>query len=124
MVRVDNMHGSHAQFTTIPPLEMVQQFFKNVTGIPFKLDAMWTSWLAVEPDDVFEFISYVRPCHHKLLMETADRVQPNPCSFLRQLLRPHGFAIRLSKKRYIVEELKEESKTVGKKAGATVVWTS
>lgn len=116
------MHGDHAQFTTVPPLETVEHFFKIVTGIPFKLDATWVSWLTAEPDDVFEFLSYIRPCHRKLLMETADGVQPNPCSFLRQLLRPHGFAIRLSKKRYIVEELKEDSKTVGKKPGTTVVW--
>ena len=122
MYIVEQMHGVHAQFTTVPPLEMVQSFFKTATGIPFKLDATWASWLSIEPDDIFEFMSYIRPCHRKLLMETADGNQPNPCSFLRQLLRPHGFGIRLSKKKYIVEELKEDSKTVGKKPGATVVW--
>lgn len=118
------MHGEHAQFVQVPPLEMIQKFFKSVTGVGFKLDVTWKTWLVVDPDDVFEFLPYIRKCHQKLLMETADGNQPDPCSFLRQLLRPHGFCIKLVKKTYILQELKEDQKTVGKKAGATVVWTN
>jgi len=113
-----------AQFIELPPLEMVKEFFTMVTGLPFREDAIWKTWHPVDPSDLYIFRPYIRKCHQQLLIETANGIQKNVCSFLRQLLRPYKFTIKLSKNMYRVCELKEETKTVGKKEGTTVVWTS
>ena len=114
------MHNT--QFKEIPPLEDVKAFFTALTGLSFHESASWINWTPVDPDDIYVFQPYVRKCHQKILVDTANGIQKNPCAFLRQLLRPHGFGIVYTKKRYTICELKEEVKTVGKKNGATVVW--
>jgi hypothetical protein len=54
-------------------------------------------------------------------METANG-ERNACAFLRQLLRPYGFGIEFYQNVWKVKELKDASKTVGKKEGTTVEW--
>ena len=112
---------AHAQFVDIPPLEDIYTFFTAATGCPFMMEAEWTRWLPIDPDDVLCFVSYVRPCHQRIMLETANGDR-DPCAFLRQLLRPYGYCIVLYRKRWLLKELKEESKTVVKKEGATVNW--
>jgi len=113
-----------AQFVTIPPLDMVKELFITLTGLPFSEGVSWTVWQTVDPSDLYMFQPYIRKCHQQLLMETANGVQKNACSFLRQILRPHSFSIKLKKNRmYYLCEIKEDIKTVGKKDGKTVIWT-
>jgi hypothetical protein len=114
------MHNT--QFKEIPPLDDVKDFFAAVTGISFHDSATWVKWKPVDPDDIYVFRPYIRKCHQKILMDTANGIQKNPCAFLRQLLRPHGYCIEYAKKQYTVCEYKEEVKTVGKKKGGMVVW--
>jgi len=112
-----------SQFVEVPPLDMVKELFQITTGLQFRLDVSWTSWKPLDPADLYVFRPYIRKCHQKILMETANGVHPDVCSFLRQLLRPHGFCIKLNKITYVVcEKKEEEAHTVGKRAGATVVW--
>ena len=113
-----------AQFVRLPPLDMIKELFTLATGLIFREDASWVIWQTVDPSDLYIFRPYIRKCHQQLLIETANGVQKNVCSFLRQLLRPYNFSIKLIKKTYHICELKEESKTVGKKEGVTVVWTN
>ena len=113
-----------AQFIYLPPLDMIKELFTGATGLTFRDDISWKLWQAVDPSDIYMFLPYIRKCHQQLLIETANGVQKNVCSFLRQLLRPYNFSIKLIKKTYHICELKEESKTVGKKEGVTVVWTN
>ena len=113
----------HAQFVTVPPFEDVQEFFTAVTGKPFHLLVTWTKWNSVDTDQLYAFRPYIRRCHQKLLKETANGVQKNACSFLRQLLRPYGFCIKLTKKTYTLIEWVEDTKLVGLKEGTTVVWS-
>ena len=112
-----------AQFVDLPPLDMIKELFAAATGLIFCEGVSWRVWQVLDPSDLYMFRPYIRKCHQQLLMETANGIQSNACSFLRQLLRPYGFSIKLFKKIYHVCELKEEAKTVGKKDGATVVWT-
>ena len=119
---MDEGRKKGAQFVEMPPLEMVTEFFTTVTGLPLQLDVSWTRWIAYDVDELYVFKPYIRKCHQKLLLETANGVQKNVCSFLRQLLRPYGYCIVLSKGIYSLCENKDESKTVGKKDGKVVVW--
>ena len=112
----------HAQFSEIPPLDEVKTLFTTATGCNFILEVEWKSWLDIDPDDLFEFMPYIRPCHQKLLMDTANGEQKSPCAFLRQLLRPHGYTIHHGRINYSLQEIKEGSKTVDKKVGKTVTW--
>jgi len=114
----------HAQFVEVPPLEEVKALFTATTGRQFQLYVTWTKWTPVDPADLYVFRPYIRRCHQKLLKETANGTQKNPCSFLRQLLRPYGYCIKLVKKTYTLIEWVDDMKTVGKKDGATIVWTA
>lgn len=112
----------HAQFVEVPPIEDVKEFFTAVTGRNFNLLVTWTKWLPIDTDQLYAFRPYIRRCHQKLLKETANGTQKNPCSLLRQLLRPHGYCISLVKKTYTLIEWKEDTKTVGVKEGGLIVW--
>ena len=81
------------QFKQIPPLEDIQDLFRSVSGVKFFLESSWFSWISVDPDEFLQFLPYIRTCHQQILMETVNGVQKNPCSFLRQLLRPYGLTI-------------------------------
>ena len=112
----------HAQFVELPPLEDIVELYKAATGGKFNLEETWKKWNKVSPDDLYMFLPYIRPCHQKLLKETANGTQKNPCSFLRQLLRPYNYSINYDRKTYSLQEFKEELKTVAKKEGAMVEW--
>ena len=113
-----------AQFVEVPPLDMIKELFTLATGLPFRNDASWIKWQKIDPSDIYVFRPYIRKCHQQLLMETANGIQKNACSFLRQLFRPYKLSIKIVKKIYHLCEMKEEVHTVGKKEGATVVWTN
>ena len=86
----------YTQFRTIPPLSDVQELFCKVTGVKFFAESTWFEWIRsdlMSPDDYLHFIEYIRPSHRKILLDTVNGNQKNPCSFLRQLLRPHGYTI-------------------------------
>lgn len=112
---------AHAQFVMVPPIGEVHSFFTAATGCLFHVEVSWQRWLPLDPDSVLSFMAYIRPCHQKLLMETANGDR-NACAFLRQLLRPYGFGIEYYRNVWKVKELKGESKTVEKKEGTTVEW--
>ena len=112
---------SHAQFVVTPPVGEVHSLFTAATGCPFHVEVSWSQWKPLDPDSVFCFIPYIRPCHQKILMETGNSSR-NPCAFLRQLLRPHGFGIEYYRNKWTLKELKADSKTVGKKEGTVVEW--
>ena len=116
-----NKSKGGAQFTAIPPFDDVRELFTLCTAHAFQLGISWSSWRPVDPNDVLCMQSYFRPCHQKILLETAQGTR-SPCALLRQLLRPHGYAIQLSGTLWTLTELKEDIKTVGKKGGTTVVW--
>ena len=113
---------SHAQFVSVPPIEEVHTFFTAATGCMCTVDASWSKWLPLDPDDIFVFLPYVRQCHQKLLMETADGSR-DPCAFMRQLLRPHGLLIEFYRNKWTLIENKEAVKTVMKKEGRIVSWS-
>ena len=110
-----------AQFKTIPPLELVKELFVATTGQAFHPEISWTSWRVPDPDDLFVFRPYIRNCHQNLLMETANGIQENPCAFLRQLLRPHGYNIVRKRETYTLA-IKKDGTTVSKAPGVTVCW--
>ena len=112
---------AHAQFVATPPLEDVEYLFTAATGCALHVEVTWSQWKPIDPDNVFCFLSYIRPCHQKILMETANLLR-NPCALLRQLLRPHGFGIEFYRNKWTLKELKEELKTVSKKEGTTIEW--
>lgn len=122
MKLVREMH--YAQFKVIPPLDEIKELFTAATGVTFHMEASWTTWQPLDADDMLIFRPYIRKCHQKILMETVNGIHKDPCSFLRQLVRPHGFLIVYAGKRYTLTEAKEEVKVVEKKAGTTVDWTT
>ena len=86
----------YTQFKQIPPLALIQALFTECTGMAFLAGVSWIEWK--KPSDPFlylDFEPYIRKCHQKILKDTVDEKQ-NPCAFLRQLLRPHGFTIELN----------------------------
>jgi hypothetical protein len=112
----------HAQFVELPPLEDIIELYKTATGGKFHLEETWRTWNIVHPDDLYVFQSYIRPCHRKLLNDTANGIQTTPCSFLRQLLRPYNYSIVYDKNTYSLQEFKAGVKTVVKKDGVVVEW--
>ena len=115
---------AYVQFKAIPPLEDIKELFKAATGCAFQVEMSWARWTPLDPDDVFCFQPYIRPCHVTILLETANGIR-NACALLRQLLRPHGYGIvrHQGKELWSLHELKENAKLVGKKAGAVIHWT-
>jgi hypothetical protein len=108
-----------AQFVEIPPLEDVRGLFTAASGKPFGIGVTWTTWETVDPDHILEFQPYIRPCHQRILLETVNGIQ-NPCAFLRQLMKPHGFNIVVRRHEYHLEALKGQTH-VSKKEGLTLV---
>ena len=84
----------NTQFKTIPPLEDIQTLFCIVTGVKFFVESTWYTFVDTNNPDIFlHFMPYIRPSHQKVLLDTVNGKQKNPCSLLRQLLRPHGYTI-------------------------------
>lgn len=100
------------QFKEIPPLKDIQDLFMELTGIGLVVGGSWRTWRPVDPYRLLEFEPYIRKCHQKILAETVDGIQPNPCSFLRQLVRPYGFLIdfNIDTQLYTVKAVVEKKK--------------
>ena len=113
---------AHVQFAVIPPLDDIKEFFTAATDRAFIIETTWAAWLDVDVDDILCFQPYIRPSHQQILRETAQGVR-NACSLLRQLLRPYGYCITYYRTQWKLEEIKNESKTVGKKEGIIVKWS-
>jgi len=110
------MKGS--QFKQLPSREQVEHLFHAITGKSILPKATWITW---EPKDSWihlipPFEQYIRPCHRLLIRSLLKGYTNDPCSFLRQLLRPFGLHIVIetrqadgaSYSRYILREIKEE----------------
>jgi hypothetical protein len=113
---------SYAQFREIPPLDDIKELFTSATGVPFYDEVSWSSWNPVDTDIILSLRPYFRPSHQKILLETAQGRRPS-CTLLRQLLRPYGYCIILYQKVWTMIAERDDTKTVGKKEGATIVWS-
>jgi len=113
------MHNT--QFSELPPISDINDLFLKATGVKLTLYTTWSSWNPVDPEEYFIFQPYIRPCHQRILVETINGVQPNPCAFLRQLLRPYGLHIVKRNNQYKVCVVSEH--TVGKKPGTLLSWS-
>lgn len=82
-----------AQFGLVPPLSRIQTLFEKVSGCRFIKEVVWKSWNLADTADYEWLYEYIRPSHQKLLNETIEGIQENPCSLMRQLLRPHDYRI-------------------------------
>ena len=105
-----------SQFSVIPDLAIVSEFIKEVTGCTSLLDSVWSSWLPGDPNRIAEYLQKIRgwyrPCHLKILNETEDGLQRNPCALIRQLIRPHGLIILYQNKKWkIVRKITSVSVT-------------
>jgi hypothetical protein len=84
-----------AQFSVVPPLKEIAILFKAVTGLDCDVDVTWSSWSVTDLVEILEDLRpYYRPCHTKILDETASGLYKGPSRLLRQLLRPHGLNIQ------------------------------
>jgi hypothetical protein len=113
-----------AQFVVVPPLDRVGSLFCIVTGCHFVPEVSWISWKICDVSDITWLHEYIRPSHHKLLNDTLLGIQPNPCSLLRQILRPHKYHIEKTSYGWTLKEGKsrEGPKLVAVKPGRRIVW--
>ena len=84
----------HAQFILPPSLVKVNVLFEKVTGCALSAGVSWGRWLPHVSDDLESFRKYIRPSHYRVLDDTIAGRYDNPCSFLRQVMRPHNLTIR------------------------------
>ena len=82
-----------AQFVVLPPLSRIESLFIKITNCKFVEEAVWKTWKSQPEEEYAWLYEYIRPSHQKLLIETIIGTQPNPCSLLRQLLRPYNYRI-------------------------------
>ena len=92
-----------AQFVAIPPFSRIGELFQLCTGTPFVVDAIWRTWLPVKSEALSWILEYIRPSHQKLLRDTISGDQKNPCSLLRQLLRPHDYRIEKTSSGWVLK---------------------
>ena len=113
-----------AQFVAIPPLSRLGELFHLCTGTPFVVEALWRTWLPVASNNYDWLSEYIRPSHQKLLQDTISGKQKNPCSLLRQLLRPHDYRIEKTSSGWVLKFGKQvQSPTlVGVKEGKMITW--
>jgi hypothetical protein len=84
----------HAQFIVVPPLTKIAELFTKATGKHFAAGVSWVFWETCSPENFERFRKYIRPSHQKILDEVVAGTAENPCSLLRQLLRPYKYTIR------------------------------
>jgi hypothetical protein len=112
----------YAQFAAVPPLPKISTLFRKCTNRPFEPGVTWEKWMAVESSEFELFRPYIRPCHQQILNE-ASKGQETPCAFLRQLLRPHGYRIKMLRKNsWTLLKGKEEERGVKLRNGKTIIW--
>jgi hypothetical protein len=98
----------HAQFIVIPPLTKITELFTKVTDKEFAVGIAWAAWNTVAAEEYERFRKYIRPSHQKMLSETISGEADSPCSFLRQILRPHGYTIRRNSHGWNLQKVKED----------------
>ena len=113
-----------AQFVVVPPLDRVGRLFCIVTGCRFAPEVSWTTWIPCDVSGMEWLREYIRPSHQKLLNDTLANIQPNACSLLRQILRPHDYRIEKTSYGWTLKEGKSKSgpKLVAVKPGRRIVW--
>lgn len=112
----------HAQFIVIPPLARVSAYFTEATGKPLTPNITWNRWNALSSETYDEIATYVRPCHSGILDSTRDGLYENPCTLLRQLLRPHGLRIDYRNKIWTVRTAEFQEKGIRTRSGCVIVW--
>jgi hypothetical protein len=113
-----------AQFKSLPPRELVEQLFHATTGTHIMLEATWGAWVPCSEwlHLIPPFEPFIRNSHRILIRSLLKGITTDPCSFLRQLLRPLGLHIVIKNlmsngthyTRYILRQIKEETPTVRK----------
>lgn len=93
-----------AQFAVVPIISRIKALFEAATHVKFVKEACWTTWQPVKVSDYEWLYDFIRPSHQKLLIETVEGIQKNPCSLLRQLLRPHDYRIDRTANGWILKE--------------------
>jgi hypothetical protein len=93
-----------AQFVVVPAIDRIRRLFELATGAKFTNDACWKSWTPIQTAEYEWLYDFIRPCHQKLLIETVEGVQENPCSLIRQLLRPHEYRIERTPYGWVLKE--------------------
>ena len=112
-----------AQFIVLPPLTKVAALFTASTGRPMFVDVEWKAWCTVPSAEIEAFRQYIRPSHRKVLDDTVSGENPTPCTFLRQLLRPHDYRIETTSSGWILKKGKpEEAHGVRVGSGRVVDW--
>jgi hypothetical protein len=96
----------HAQFIVVPPLTKLTELFTKATGKPFVVGVSWMFWETCTVADFERFRKYIRPSHQKVLDEAVAGTAENPCSLIRQLLRPHNYTIRRGSRNWSLQEVK------------------
>jgi hypothetical protein len=82
-----------AQFRVVPSLKKIAVIFKEATGMVLEVGITWKEWKELSRETLESLRPYYRPCHIHILEETESEKYENPCTLLRQLLRPHGLRI-------------------------------
>ena len=114
-----------AQFVLMPPLTKVAALFTAATGRPLLEDVEWKAWSPVDSAEFEAFRPYIRPSHQKILNDVVSGKQATPCTFLRQLLRPHEYRIEANSSGWTLKKGKpEDAHGVRVGSGRTVDWTS
>jgi hypothetical protein len=115
----------HAQFIVVPPLTKIMDLFTKVTGRHFAPGVSWVVWEEYNKEDVERFRKYIRPSHQRILDDVISGTSENPCSLLRQLLRPHNYTIRRNTKGWSLHLTKDkESDEEGGGEGGTATRVS
>lgn len=112
------------QFTVIPSLAKVADYFQRLTGKQLIIGTYWSAWRDLNSEQYDVLRQYYRPCHTRVLDDTIAKKYENACVLLRQLLRPHGYKIEKSGASWTLQEITTEPKQKGvtTKEGTTVVW--
>ena len=113
-----------AQFVALPPFGRIRALFTALTSCTFTVDVCWTKWYTVDVSSHYMWLcDYIRPSHQKLLQETMGGLQPNPCSLLRQLLRPYDYRIEKTNAGWVLRNGKKAGgPRIVLQPGASIVW--
>lgn len=99
----------HVQFIVVPPLTKVTELFVKATGKHLAAGVSWVAWEICTKENFERFRKYIRPSHQKILDDTVNGIAENPCSFLRQLLRPHNYTIRRTSRGWLLQSTKDKN---------------
>jgi hypothetical protein len=98
----------HVQFIVVPPLTKVTELFVKATGKNLVAGVSWAAWEICNKEEFERFRKYIRPSHQKILEDSVNCISGNPCSFLRQLLRPHNYTIRRTSRGWLLQSTKDK----------------